>query len=83
MIDLFNLADNSQYNQVFYAKGTTDYQIFNKPANCKFINIFCLGSGAGGGGGQGGAVATARRGGGGGGSAGYSIGFFSANQLPD
>jgi hypothetical protein len=81
--DFFNLPDNALNNQVFYAKGGTDFQIWNKPQNCKFINIFCLGSGAGGGGGQAGAGATSRRGGGGGGSAGYSLGFFSASQLPD
>lgn len=81
--DFFNLPDNALNNQVFYAKGGTDFQIWSKPQNCKFVNIFCLGSGAGGGYGQTGAGGTSRRGGGGGGSAGYSLGFFSASQLPD
>ena len=81
--DFFNLPDNALNNQVFYAKGGTDFQIWSKPQNCKFVNIFCLGSGAGGGYGQTGAGGVSRRGGGGGGSAGYSLGFFSASQLPD
>jgi len=81
--DFFNIPDNSLNNQVFFCKGGTDFQVWSKPQNCKFVNIFCLGSGAGGGGGQGGAGATSRRGGGGGGSAGYSLGYFSASQLPD
>lgn len=83
MNDIFNIPDNSVNNQVFYCKGNTDYQIWNKPANCKFVNIFCLGSGSGGGGGTPGTATTARKGGGGGGSGGYSIGFFAASQLPD
>lgn len=81
--DFFNLPDNALNNQVFYAKGGTDFQVWTKPQNCKFVNIFCLGSGAGGGSGQAGTSGTSRRGGGGGGSAGYSLGFFSASQLPD
>jgi len=81
--DFFHIPDNALNNQVFYAKGNSDFQIWTKPQNCKLINIFCLGSGAGGGGGQASTSGTSRRGGGGGGSAGYSLGFFSASQLPD
>lgn len=81
--DFFNVPDNAISNQVFYAKGATDFQIWSKPQNCKFVNIFCLGSGAGGGGGTAGTATTARKGGGGGGSGAYSLGFFSASQLPD
>jgi hypothetical protein len=83
---MFNLADYSTNIQTFYTKGSSnvgDFQIWTKPLNAKFVNIFCLGSGGGGGGGQGGAVATSRRGGGGGGAGGFSIGLFSASQLPD
>jgi hypothetical protein len=81
--DFFNVPDNAINNQVFYAKGGTDFQIWSKPVNAKFINIFCLGSGAGGGGGTAGTATTARKGGGGGGSGAYSIGFFAASQIPD
>jgi hypothetical protein len=83
---MFNLADYSTNVQTFYTKGSSnigDFQIWTKPLNAKFVNIFCLGSGAGGGGGQGNAVATTRRGGGGGGASGFSVGLFSASQLPD
>jgi hypothetical protein len=82
--DFFNLPDNAINTQVFYTKGSgTDFQIWTKPLNVKFVHILCIGSGGGGGGGQAGSSATARRGGAGGGSAGYSFGFFSASQIPD
>ena len=80
---MFNLTDSAVNNQVFYTKGTTDYQIWTKPTNAKFVSIFCLGSGGGGGGGMVGTATSARRGGGGGGSGGFSMGTFSASQLPD
>lgn len=80
---MFNLTDNSINSQVFYTKGVADYQVWTKPANAKFVSIFCLGSGGGGGGGMVGTATTARRGGGGGGSGGFSIGTFSAIQLPN
>lgn len=80
---MFNLTDTSINNQIFYAKGSTDFQLWTKPPNAKFVSIFCLGSGGGGGGGMPGTATTARRGGGGGGSGGFSLGTFSASQLPD
>lgn len=80
---MFNITDNAVNNQVFYTKGGTDFQIWNKPANAKFVSIFCLGAGGGGGGGMVGTATTARRGGGGGGSGSYTLGTFSASQLPD
>lgn len=83
MIDFFDLADHSNKSQVFYTKGTTDWQIWQKPNMCKMVMILCMGGGAGGGLGQQAAPGNTRRGGGGGGSAGYVFGLFSANQLPD
>jgi hypothetical protein len=80
---MFNLADTTANNQVFYTKGNVDFQIWNKPANAKFVSIFCLGAAGGGGGGMVGTATTARRGGGGGGSGGFSMGTFTASQLPD
>lgn len=80
---MFNLTDNSVNNQVFYTKGTADFQLWTKPLNAKFVSIFCLGSGGGGGGGMVGTATTARRGGGGGGSGGFSLGTFAASQVPD
>ena len=38
MIDFFNLTDNSLNNQVFYANGTTSWQIWQKPNNAKSFN---------------------------------------------
>ena len=83
MIDVFNINNNSGVTQVFYTKTTSDYQVWNKPANAKFVSIFCLGSGGGGGNGMQGTATTARRGGGGGGSGAFTLGAFSAMQLPD
>ena len=85
MINLFNLPDNSINNQVFYvsSSGSTSWQIWTKPHNAKFIQLFVLGSGAGGGGGGTGSVTNARGGGGGGGTGAFSTGFFPACVLPD
>jgi hypothetical protein len=80
---MFNLTDSAVNNQVFYTKGATGFQVWTKPANAKFVSIFCLGSGSGGGGGMVGTATTPRRGGGGGGSGAYSVGTFAAAQLPD
>ena len=78
---MFHTADNSINSQIFTTKG--DFQIWTKPANAKFISIFCLGSGGGGGNGMTGGATTARRGGGGGGSGAYSLGTFASILLPD
>jgi len=83
MIDVFNTSNSAQNSQVFYAKGTTDFQVWNKPNGVKFVSIFCLGSGGGGGAGAANTASSARRGGGGGGSSGYTLGFFAASQIPD
>jgi len=80
---MFNLPDNAQSCQIFTTKGLSDFQVWTKPPNAKFVQIFCLGSGSGGGGGQAGTATTARKGGGGGASGAYSNAFFSAYQLPD
>ena len=80
---MFNITDNAINNQIFLPKGLSDFQVWNKPANAKFVSIFCLGSGGGGGGGMVGTATTARRGGGGGGSGAFSMGTFTASQLPD
>ena len=83
MIDFFNIPDNNLMRQVFYAKGSTDFQVWNKPANCKLVYIFCLGSGSGGGGGTPNLSNQAKKGGGGGGSGAYSTGIFSSINLPN
>lgn len=79
-----HLPDNAIDTQVFYPNvGTNDWYAWQKPHNCKFVHIMCLGSGGGGGGAQGGATATARRGGGGGGSAAVVNALYQASFLPD
>ena len=81
MIDFFNLTDNSLNNQVFYANGTTSWQIWQKPNNAKFINILAIGGG--GGGGAGGSNNAGAGGGGGGGSSAISRLFINSCVLPD
>lgn len=83
-IDYFNINDNSFKNQVFYfiGTGTTAWQVWNKPPNCKWVNFFLVGGGAGGQGGQINAAST-RSGGSGGGSAAFAYITVPAFALPD
>ena len=79
MLDLLNIPTQQQQTYTLYATG--NWQTWNKPRNAKFIEIFCLGGGAGGG------VATisgfAKNGGSGGGSGGIVRGLIPAFLLPD
>ena len=79
MLDLSNIPSQQQQTYTFYATG--NWQTWTKPRNAKFIEIFCLGGGAGGGVN---AVGTgARAGGNAGGSAGIVRGIIPAFLLPD
>ena len=78
-----HLPNNVIKRQVFKSGGSNDWQVWNKPHNCKFVHIFCLGGGGGGGGGHAAGAGTGRRGGGGGGSAAYVNALFPATYLPD
>ena len=82
MLDVFNTPDGNILNEVFYTNGTTNsWQTWQKPKNCKYVNIFMLG---GGGGGAGGAAGTGtRNGGAGGGSSSISKCLFNVSTLPD
>jgi hypothetical protein len=82
MLDLFNIPGQQDNVKVFYTKGTTDWQTFQKPRNCKFIWMMCIGGAAGGGSGQGTATVTGTQGSGGG-SAAITRALFTANTLPD
>ena len=79
--DFFNLPDNAINTQVFYTKGSgTDFQVWTKPMNVKFVHILCIGSG--GGGGSASMIAINKRiiaiaGGGGGGAGGGEVENFS------
>jgi hypothetical protein len=79
MLDLNNIPSQQLQNYTLYATG--NWQTWNKPRNAKFIEIFCLGGGAGGG------VATigafSKNGGAGGGSGGIVRGLIPAFLLPD
>lgn len=79
MLDLSHIPTQQQQTYILYATG--NWQTWNKPRNAKFIEIFCLGGGAGG------AIqvigTTARNGGAGGGAGGIVRGIIPAFLLPD
>jgi hypothetical protein len=84
MIDTFNIPNNDLKTQVFFNEpiSGSEWQVWNKPSNTKFISIFMLGGGAGGSGG----IATAgttRFGGAGGGSSSLTMALFPSFMLPD
>jgi hypothetical protein len=50
-MDVFNFQNTQNNNFVFYANGgTTSWQTWTKPKNCKFISILAISGGGGGGG---------------------------------
>jgi len=77
MLDIFNIPEQQDNVKIFYARGTTDWQTWNKPRNCKFIWIMCIGGGAAGS--NGGFAGPGGAGGGGG----VVRAIFQANVLPD
>lgn len=85
MLDIFNIPGQQDSVKIFYAAGTTDWQTWQKPRNCKFIWMMCIGGGAGGGAGQNGLAnpPTTYSPGGGGCSAAVTRAIFPANVLPD
>lgn len=79
MLDISNIPSQQQQTYILYATG--NWQTWNKPRNAKFIEIFCLGGGAGGG--QHTVSAGSAFAGGGGASAGIVRGLIPAFLLPD
>lgn len=79
MIDVFDINPEQKTEHIFYVTG--NWQTFNKPYTAKFIEIFCLGGGAGG------AISPvgtgAKLGGNGGGAGGIVRGIIPAFLLPD
>jgi len=71
MLDINFIPGQQDNVKIFYASGTTAWQTWQKPRNCKFIWMMCIGAGNGGGGGNGG------------GSGGVVRALFPANVLPD
>jgi hypothetical protein len=78
MLDIFNIPGQQDNINIFYARGTTDWQTWTKPRNCKFIWMMCIGGGSGGGNGG-----TPTAGALGGGSGAITRALFPANVLPD
>ena len=81
MLDISHIPSQKQQTYTLYSLGAGVWQTWQKPRNAKFIEIFCLGGGAGG------AIsvvaAGAANGGRGGGSAGIVRGLIPAFLLPD
>ena len=83
MLDVFNIPGQQDNVKIYYAQsGSNSWQTWQKPRNCKFIWMMCIGGAAGGFSGQG-SVTTAGTQGNGGGSAAVTRALFPANTLPD
>jgi hypothetical protein len=83
MLDISHIPATKSDTQIFYTQGATAWQTWVKPRNSKFIQIFCLGGGAGGGSGVRGTAGSTRAGAGGGGSGGITRALYPAFLLPD
>lgn len=84
MLDIFNILSQQDIVKIFYARGTTDWQTWQKPRNCKFIWIMCIGGATGGvAGASGTGGVTTYFGGQGGNSGAVTRALFPANALPD
>ena len=79
MLDIFNIPGQQDNVKIFYAAGLTAWQTWQKPRNCKFIWMMCIGGGNGGFGMTTSATAEV----GGGGSGAVTRALFPANVLPD
>lgn len=79
MLDIFNIPGQQDNIKIFYARGTTDWQTWQKPRNCKFIWIMCIGAGNGGFGLGTNSISNQL----GGGSGAVTKALFPANTLPD
>lgn len=77
MLDIFNIPSQADNIRIFYAAGSTAWQTWTKPRNCKFIWMMCIGGAAGG------SLGGIANGGSGGGSGAITRAIFVANVLPD
>ena len=80
MIDYSNTPSINNH-QTFFALGSTTWQTWQKPKNCKFVYITAIGGG--GGGGSSGNVAGTSAGGGGGGASSITSILIPAALIPD
>jgi hypothetical protein len=81
MLDINFIPGQQDNVKIFYARGTSDWQTWQKPRNCKFIWIMCIGGGCGGESGT--TESPSNIGGRGGGSGGVCRVLYPANTLPD
>ena len=79
MLDVFNIPGQQDNVKIFYSAGATAWQTWQKPRNCKFIWIMCIGAGNGGGGMSTSAIAGLS----GAGSGAVTKALFPSNVLPD
>jgi hypothetical protein len=79
MLDVFNIPGQQDSVKIFYAAGTTAWQTWQKPRNCKFIWMMCIGGGNGGFGMTTSAISAVQAGG----SGAVTKALFPANVLPD
>jgi hypothetical protein len=77
MLDVFNIPGQQDATKIYYTKGSTDWQVWNKPRSCKFVWMMCIGAGAGG------QTTGTTANGFGGGSGAVTRALFPANVLPD
>ena len=77
MIDFSHIPSQQDGVKIYYAKGTTTWQTWEKPRGCSHIWTMCIGGAAGGGG------AGVLTGGAGGGSGAITVATFAALVLPD
>lgn len=79
MLDIFNIQSQYQDSvKIYYPTDTATWQLWQKPRNCKFIWIMCIGTGGFG-------ITNSSGGGGaiGGGAGAVTRALFPANVLPD
>lgn len=82
MEDLFNIPNIDQ-NVQFFTSDSTNWQIWSKPRNAKFVFIYAIGGGGGGAAGVSGSPGTNRAGGGGGAASNVTRFFIPASLIPD
>ena len=80
MLDIFNIIGQQDNVKIFYASDVNTWQTWQRPRNCKFIWIMCIGGATGG---YGGTSSAGFNGGSGGGAGAVTRALFPANVLPD
>jgi hypothetical protein len=79
MLDIFNIPGQQDNVKIYYTQGTSAWQTWIRPRNCKFVWMMCIGGGSGGFGGGAPAAGLSP----GGPSGAVTKALFPANVLPD